>query len=59
MGEQYAHYLAKSTSVINGTFEVVSIIVCLCQKLCLGTNSNDPSLCIYVDWTNDSTMDEI
>ena len=59
IGEQYAHYLAKSTAVINGTFEVVIKLCCLCGQLCLGTTSNDPSLCIYDDWANDSTVDEV
>ena len=59
MGELYAHYLANSTSVINGTFEVMSILVYLCGQICLGTTSNDPSLCIYDDWANDSTVDEV
>ena len=59
MGERYAHYLANSTSVINGTFEVISILVYLCGQICLGTTSNDPSLCIYDDWANYFAMDEI
>ena len=49
MGEQYAHNLAKSAYVINGTFEVVGILVSVCGQFCLGIMSNDPSLCIQDD----------